>query len=209
MRRFRRGRDDRGGVLIELAAVAPVMVALLMGFIDFSDVYNDQIVLRQGAREGARQLIEAQGSNHPLDCADTLTGDFADGTGIDQRLQRIACMVKDRAGLDPSEIRVAIRVDGTVGAASPYVAELSSVSVCISQQIRSKSGLYRFMLDDRNQLNRAKSEMRVLKVFEDTPPLVLADLSEDPPAASADWSWCTAEAYDPPVALGAFEEALP
>lgn len=45
---------DRGAVAVEMAIVLPVLVLLTFGIIDFSRIFNAEIELSQGAREGAR-----------------------------------------------------------------------------------------------------------------------------------------------------------
>src|SRR2546421_10205254 len=52
-----RGRDDRGAVLVEAALLLPFLFALLFGIIDFGFTFNDWISVRQGGRDGMRQLI--------------------------------------------------------------------------------------------------------------------------------------------------------
>ena len=41
--------------MVELAIVLPLFVLLIFGVIEFGMVYNNDISLRQGAREAARQ----------------------------------------------------------------------------------------------------------------------------------------------------------
>lgn len=49
--RFRR---RRGQALVEFALVLPLLLALLVGIVDVSFVYNHQLLLTNAAREGAR-----------------------------------------------------------------------------------------------------------------------------------------------------------
>lgn len=48
-----RRRDD-GAVAVEMALVAPVLLVLLIGLIDFGFVFNAKIAVTQAAREAAR-----------------------------------------------------------------------------------------------------------------------------------------------------------
>jgi len=48
------GHLDRGAVAVEMALVLPVLIAMLMGIIDFSRVFNAELQLSQAAREGVR-----------------------------------------------------------------------------------------------------------------------------------------------------------
>lgn len=48
--------SERGAVAVEFAIVAPVLVMLLLGIIEFSRAYNAQASLSAAAREGVRVL---------------------------------------------------------------------------------------------------------------------------------------------------------
>ncbi|MET3719023.1 TadE/TadG family type IV pilus assembly protein [Arthrobacter sp. UYEF21] len=47
-------RRESGAVAVEFALVAPLLLALVAGIVEFSFVYNTQISLSQAAREAAR-----------------------------------------------------------------------------------------------------------------------------------------------------------
>jgi Flp pilus assembly protein TadG len=49
-----KGKLDRGAVAVEMALVSPLLVAMIVGIIDFSRVFNAEIQLSQAAREGVR-----------------------------------------------------------------------------------------------------------------------------------------------------------
>lgn len=48
--------SERGAAAVEFAIVVPVLVALLLGIMEFSRVYNAQAELSAAAREGVRVL---------------------------------------------------------------------------------------------------------------------------------------------------------
>jgi Flp pilus assembly protein TadG len=52
--RIRRGRLDRGAAAVEMALVMPLLVAMIIGIIDFSRIFNAELQLSQAAREGVR-----------------------------------------------------------------------------------------------------------------------------------------------------------
>jgi Flp pilus assembly protein TadG len=47
---------SRGAVAVEFALVAPVLLALIAGIVEFSHAYNLQISVTQAAREAAREM---------------------------------------------------------------------------------------------------------------------------------------------------------
>jgi Flp pilus assembly protein TadG len=49
-------RKERGAVAVEFALVAPVLLALVAGIVEFSHAYNLQISVTQAAREAAREM---------------------------------------------------------------------------------------------------------------------------------------------------------
>lgn len=56
--------SERGAVAVEFAILAPVLVMLLLGIIEFGRAYNVQISLTNAAREGVRAM--AINSSQPL-----------------------------------------------------------------------------------------------------------------------------------------------
>jgi Flp pilus assembly protein TadG len=52
--RIRRGRLDRGAAAVEMAIVMPLLIAMIIGIIDFSRIFNAELQLSQAAREGVR-----------------------------------------------------------------------------------------------------------------------------------------------------------
>ena len=52
----RRGSRERGAAAVEFALVAPILLALVGGIVEFSYTYNLQISVTQAAREAARTM---------------------------------------------------------------------------------------------------------------------------------------------------------
>ena len=52
--RVRRVRLERGAAAVEMAIVMPLLVAMIIGIIDFSRIFNAELQLSQAAREGVR-----------------------------------------------------------------------------------------------------------------------------------------------------------
>lgn len=49
-------RNERGAVAVEFALLAPVLVMLLLGIMEFGRAYNVQVSLSSAAREGVRVM---------------------------------------------------------------------------------------------------------------------------------------------------------
>lgn len=47
---------SRGAIAVEFALVAPVLLALVVGIVEFANAYNAQISVTQAAREAAREM---------------------------------------------------------------------------------------------------------------------------------------------------------
>jgi Flp pilus assembly protein TadG len=50
----RRHKSERGANLVEFALVAPFLILLLFGIIEFAWVFAQDLTVKHGAREGAR-----------------------------------------------------------------------------------------------------------------------------------------------------------
>jgi len=70
----KRRKKRRGAVAVEFAIVAPMLVAIVLGMIELTQVYDAQYALQSAAREGARfasmdrdgMLAEGQSTNDKL-----------------------------------------------------------------------------------------------------------------------------------------------
>jgi hypothetical protein len=71
-RRTRRPRDERGATALEAALVAPILITLLFGIIEFSMVMRDYAVVASDTRTGAR--IAATGAGAGVGTCDTTPG---------------------------------------------------------------------------------------------------------------------------------------
>ena len=53
----KRGRDDGGQALVEFALVAPLLILLILGMVDFSRAWSAYEVITYQARRGARLAV--------------------------------------------------------------------------------------------------------------------------------------------------------
>ncbi len=190
-----RRRDERGGILVELAMVVPLLVALLMGVVDFAVVFSEKIDLRQGVREaswnGSRTIF---GSRQPC----PLTGFTGSGfAAADANAQRVMCMAKRRADLDPTTMRTKVVIFDidtdttfTTGDPASYFVPGHGILVCAMRSTRSTTRFYAGLLDGGVQRTRL-SNVILRKDDGGTPPTPTPVASaEESPLPAHDWSWC-------------------
>jgi Flp pilus assembly protein TadG len=51
-----RRNGERGAVAVEFALVAPILIALIIAIVEFSNAYNVQVSVTQASREAARTM---------------------------------------------------------------------------------------------------------------------------------------------------------
>lgn len=161
-RRLRRG-SDRGAAVVEFALVVPIFVLLVMGIIDFANAYNDYNSVRQGVREGARQIVVADWGT--------------DGCTTGSSSNRAACVTKARVGLNAADTRVKLKLPTTY-------APGNQVTVCVMYPIRSLTGMFGPILN--GGAARSKLTMRIEQI-DDANPIVAY---EETALAGQTWSWC-------------------
>jgi hypothetical protein len=69
--------EERGANLVEFALVAPFLILLLFGIIEFAWLFGQDLTIKHGAREGARLAAVAFGGN-----TTTLTSETINRMGI-------------------------------------------------------------------------------------------------------------------------------
>ncbi len=81
------GGEDRGASLVEFALIAPFLILLLFGIIEFGYLFGEFNDVRHGAREGARIAAVNAGDNDflhattcdAMDLTTNITVQFTDG----------------------------------------------------------------------------------------------------------------------------------
>jgi hypothetical protein len=149
-----------------MALALPVLVILLTGIIDFGMVQSDQISLRQGVREGARQaVVNDLGSA----CTGTSTA-------------KLVCLTKSRTDVD--DVSVYVKLAPTTGT-TPVPSSASvgtSIIVCAAAPMDSLSGFWSAALDDRHLT--AETRMRV-----EVASSITTGGDADPTGGG--WAWCS------------------
>ena len=152
--------------MVEFALVVPVFLALVMGMIDFGATFNDYNSVRQGVREGARQIVVAD-------------VDMPECSAQSAAWEKAACVTKERIGLDPNSTRVKLELAGTYEPGE-------QVTVCTMYQTRSVTRFYSSLLD--SQVLTSKITMRIEQI-DDTAPVVGTSYAETP-LPGQNWAWC-------------------
>jgi hypothetical protein len=137
-RRSRLRRDQEGASLVEAALVIPVLLLLLFGIIDWGNIFNDYLAVRQGARDGARQAAVSTAPTPPgggaWGCPSTGITQSGDGYSL-------VCFTKDRVGLDQTKTRVS--VEFTPQSQAPKYAPGQGVVICAQYPATSLSGFFK------------------------------------------------------------------
>lgn len=140
------GSRERGIVAVEFALIAPVLILLLFGIVDFGVAFNDLSNVRQAVREGARAAAVA---NFGTSAGCTTTG-TVDATSLGSS---IICSTKNQIS-GPTDVRVGIWI-----LPGHEWAQGEPVTVCAQYTVRSITGL-----TDRIMANRvvtARSQFRI------------------------------------------------
>jgi hypothetical protein len=153
----------RGAAIVEFALVVPIFLLLVMGIIDFGFAFNDYNSVRQGVREGARQIVVADWDT--------------DGCTTGSSSERAACVTRARVGLTPADTRVKIVLPDDYEPGD-------QVQVCVMYPFSSLTGLFGAALNGR----AARSDLSMrLEQIDDGAPLTAY---EDLPLTGQNWSWC-------------------
>ncbi|MDP2661513.1 MAG: TadE/TadG family type IV pilus assembly protein [Dehalococcoidia bacterium] len=116
-----RTRSERGEALVEFVILAPVLMLLLFGMVDFGRVYDAWVVSTNAAREGARYaaiystkdyLSNAQVVQMSQQKAfDYLTGGMGGRTDVSYTLSDITVSMPSTRWQQPVTVNVSVRVE--------------------------------------------------------------------------------------------------
>jgi Flp pilus assembly protein TadG len=65
--------SERGAVAVEFALLAPILVMILLGIMEFGRAYNTQATLTNAAREGARVMAISNNASDAISATQTAT----------------------------------------------------------------------------------------------------------------------------------------
>ncbi len=170
-------RSERGAVVVEFALVAPLLFLLIMGMIDFGNIYSNQISIRQGVREAARVgVVKNWGSSCTLNS-------FTGGMTPSSDIQNLMCTVKNRIGITPaSDIYTKVVFDPSYGLNNGLI-------VCAQMRAQSLSGFTTQFVN--GVFLKSKVEMNVEQAA------ASETAGEEAPPSGSNWNWCTASGSTP------------
>jgi len=162
--------------MVEFALVAVLLFTVLLGIIDFGNLYSRSIRSEQASREAVRRLSVASAPSAPT-CTPSLSG------ANNAQLRQVVCFAVDQTGVPLGELGVAVRLSPTpASGTAPAVG--GAVAVCTAFMADSLTGIFQPLMD--TVAVRKRSVMRLEKVE----TWQAATATVDP--TGGNWSWCTA-----------------
>ena|SRR5215211_5807163 len=159
----RHERGERGAAAVEFALVVPLLVALVLGIIDYGLYFTDSLNLRQGIREGARRGV---------------VEDFGKPPCVSSDMACLANLVSDSIGATGGTTFV--RVDASAG-----WTEGADLLVCGAV---AQSGLTGFTPMPSGGLITGHVRMRI---EEDDDPTASSRTSAETGTPPGGWDWCS------------------
>lgn len=118
--------SERGGVAVEFALLAPILIMLLLGIMEFGRAYNVQVTLTNAAREGARSVaitaVEADAIAAAINAAPTLNP-MLKNTDVTLRYAAIPAMAPTPTACLPGRhvtVTVTYSLNTMTGIAGPF-----------------------------------------------------------------------------------------
>jgi Flp pilus assembly protein TadG len=179
---------------VELAVVAPVLLAMLFGIIDFGTTFNNYQALRQGVRDTARQGAVANfGPTASAGCLN-FTGAGAVDPGAGD-VKNLMCQVHTSItggglGIDTTSLRVMVGFSNAGLTGSGTYAVGNGLIVCAQYSLTSVTGFFASLFSSK--IVRSKTVMRIEEVGSSGD-----NVGSEPYPAGGDWSWCNATSSAP------------
>jgi hypothetical protein len=160
-------RGDRGASAVEFALVAPILLAIVLGIVDYGLWFSDGLAVKSATREAARAAA----------------ADDLDSRCAGSRTERAVC--RARWHIDPDgerEMAGTARVVGPTGTLDEWKPG-SAVIVCMMLRVDSLTGFTPMPSDGVVRSNVAMT-VEEPDLAESVEPAL-----EDP-LPGTDWSWC-------------------
>jgi hypothetical protein len=173
--------------MVELAIVLPLFVLLVFGVVEFGIVYNNNITLRQGAREAARQgAVGNFGPSSTTGSPCYLTG----STGASTDIKNLMCLAKNQIGLDATKLRVKVLSGNADFSGAGTFTKGESIIVCAQIPLDNAAKIVSPLLGGATL--RTKAAIRIETSYTNS-----ETGGEETAPAGKDWSWCTVSGAAP------------
>jgi len=154
MRMDERGSPEHGAALVEFAVLAPLLILLLFGLIEFSWLFSQNLDVRHGAREGAR-----------IAAVDGFADTDGNGTVSPGEVAAQVCSRMDAGAVAGDTLISTTRTGGTVG---------SDVAVTVDAPPQSLTGFFATFIPSSMRLrstvtNRLEQPNPVWPIFAGEP----------------------------------------
>jgi hypothetical protein len=171
MKRLRRtiqGRRDDGATAVEFALVAPVLLLLVFGIIEYGLWFSDSLNTRQGVREAARQgVVQSFG--------DTTSCGLIGATG-DDNSKKLMCTAQNRISGITGDPAVKVMAPEGWFRGKPLI-------VCSQLKVGIGTGIIPLPND---RIIRSEVQMSI----ENATPAPPFTGGQETAPAGADWMWC-------------------
>jgi hypothetical protein len=154
--------------------------------IEFGIAFNNNIALRQGVREAARQgAVGNFGPTYTTGAPCHLTG----AATASDNMKSLMCQAKARIGLDPEKLRVKVLSGSADFTTTGSFAKAESIIVCAQIPLDGVTQMFSAFFGGAHL--RSKTSMRI--ELND----IVASGGEETAPEGGDWSWCTVTSASP------------
>jgi len=170
--------------MVELAIILPIFLLLVFGVIQFGITYNNEITIRQGTREAARQGAVG---NFGSTTSCSLTG-LTGSPSAD--IQKLMCLTKQQIGLSYSNTRVKILSGSADFSSSGSFQKGEALIVCAQYPVDSMAKFVSPVLG--STFLKSKTSMRIEASYTNS-----ETGGQEAPLSGSNWSWCTVSGAAP------------
>jgi Flp pilus assembly pilin Flp len=168
LRRASQGRDDSGATAVEFALVAPILLLLVFGIIEYGLWFSDSLATRQGVREAARQGVVANFGD-TTECG-------LNTSASDPNTKKLMCTAQNRIGGITGDPAVKVMAPEGWVRGKPLV-------VCSQIKVGVGTGIIPL---PNERVIRSQVEMSI----ENANPVPTFVGGEETAPAGGDWMWC-------------------
>lgn len=124
--------NERGSAAVEFAIVAPLLVALLLGIMEFSRAYNAQASLSAAAREGVRVMAITGNQTLAITAAQNAAASLSPGLTASTDIHfGTPCPSTVSSGTSPqSTITITYTLSSMTGIAGPFTLTAKGAMLC-------------------------------------------------------------------------------